>query len=370
MRYLKMKMSKVNKLNVSLSKLGFGAMRLPHKNEEIDQEQVNEMVKYAVDNGVNYFDTAYIYNNGGSETALGIALKQVKREDVFIADKLPMRKIVSKEGLDDLFNTSLERLQTDYIDFYLMHALEGELLDTIIKYDVISWALQKKKEGKIKYLGFSIHDDYEFLLKVLNLNDWDFAQIQFNYLDLDDNPGEKGYLELSKRNIPIVIMEPLKGGLLSDIPDSVAKPFRDIGGSNVSYSFRWLAEKEGIVTILSGMSNMAQLKENVEIFKYIQPLNTEEHKAILEVEQNLRALQKVKCTGCRYCMPCPFGVEIPDIFKGWNTKSIHSGSNWISGSHIDYESAAKCVECGQCMTHCPQHIQIPDMLKSVISEKE
>lgn len=366
-----MKMSKVDKLNVSLSKLGFGLMRLPHKNEnEIDQEQVNEMVKFAYDNGVNYYDTAYVYNNGGSEIALGTALKQIKREDIFVADKLPMRKITSKESLDELFNTSLERLQTDYIDFYLLHALDRGLLKTINEFDVVAWALQKKKEGKIKYLGFSIHDTYETLLEILKLNDWDFAQIQFNYMDAEDHPGEKGYLELTKRNIPIVIMEPLKGGMLSDIPDNIAKPFRDLNGSNVKFAFSWLAEKQGIVTILSGMSNMAQIKENVELFKDIQDLSTEEHNAILEVEKNIRSLQKVNCTGCRYCMPCPFGVKIPSIFKGWNTNSMNNGSNWISGSYIDYESAEKCTECGACMVHCPQHIQIPDMLKNVIAEKE
>ncbi len=365
-----MKMSKVDTLNVNLSKLGFGFMRLPRKNDEIDQEQVNEMVKYAYENGVNYYDTAYVYNNGGSEIALGTALKQIKREEIFVADKLPMRKITSKESLDELFNTSLERLQTNYIDFYLLHALDRGLIETIEKYDVIEWALQKKKEGKIKYLGFSIHDTYETLLKILDLNNFDFAQIQFNYLDREDQPGEKGYLELSKRNIPIIIMEPLKGGMLSDIPDNITKPFRDLNGTNVKFAFSWLAEKQGIVTILSGMSNMAQITENIELFKNIKPLNTEEHKAILEVEKNIKALQKVNCTGCRYCMPCPFGVKIPSVFKAWNTKSMNRGSNWISGSDIDYESAEKCAECGACMVHCPQHIQIPDMLKKVVSEKE
>lgn len=364
-----MKMSKVDKLNVNLSKLGFGLMRLPRKNDEIDQEQVNEMVKYAYDNGVNYFDTAYVYNDGGSEISLGIALKQIKREDVFIADKLPMRKITSKEGLDDLFNTSLERLQTDYIDFYLLHALDKGLLETIKNYDVIEWALKKKKEGKIKYLGFSIHDRYETLLELLELNDWDFVQIQFNYMDLLDQPGEKGYLELSKRNIPIIIMEPLKGGMLSDIPDNIAKPFRDLNGSNVKFAFSWLAEKKGIVTILSGMSNMAQITENVELFSNIQDLSKEEHEAIQEVEKNIRTLQKVNCTGCRYCMPCPFEVRIPNVFRSWNSKSMNEGSNWIKASEIDYESAEKCTECGACMVHCPQHIQIPDMLKKVLTER-
>ena len=364
-----MKMSKLDKLNISLSKLGFGAMRLPEKDGIIDQDHVNRMVKYAFDNGINYYDTAYVYDDGGSEIALGKALKQLKREDFFLADKLPFWKADSKESLDTIFNTTLERLQTDYIDFYLMHSLDRDSFEKMIEFDGVNWAIKKKKEGKIKHLGFSIHDDYDFLLEVLKQYDWDFAQIQFNYLDLDDNPGEKGYNELVKLNIPIIIMEPLKGGLLSDIPDNIAAPFRELGGSNVSYAFRWLAEKEGIVTILSGMSNMNQLEENIKVFEDIQPLNQEEHKAILKVEENIKALQKVKCTSCRYCMPCPFGVEIPDIFKAWNTKAMHNSSNWISGTFINYKSAAKCVSCGKCLSLCPQHIQIPDMLQKVISEK-
>lgn len=364
-----MKMSKLDKLNLSLSKLGFGAMRLPKKDGVIDQDHVNKMVKYAFDNGINYYDTAYVYDDGGSEIALGNALKQLNREDFFLADKLPYWKADSKESLDKIFNTTLERLQTDYIDFYLMHSLDRDAYEKMIRYDGINWAIQKKKEGKIKYLGFSIHDDYDFLLDVLKEYDWDFAQIQFNYLDLEDNPGEKGYNELVKRNIPIIIMEPLKGGLLSDIPDNIAAPFRELGNSNVSFAFRWLAEKEGIVTILSGMSNMKQLEENIEVFKDIEPLTEDEHKAILKVEENIKALQKVKCTGCRYCMPCPLGVEIPDIFKAWNTKSMHNSSNWISGTFINYKSAAKCVACGKCLSLCPQHIQIPEMLQKVIAEK-
>lgn len=364
-----MKMSKLDKLNANTSKLGFGLMRLPRKDDKIDQEQVNEMVKYAYENGVNYYDTAYLYGDGASEISLGIALKHIKREEVFIADKLPMRKITSKESMDELFNTSLERLQTDYIDFYLLHALERGLIETITNYDVIDWAIQKKKEGKIKYIGFSIHDNYETLLKILDLYDWDFAQIQFNYMDLLDQPGELGYLELKKRNIPIIIMEPLKGGMLAALPEKIAEPFKALGDSNVKYAFRWLAEKEGIATILSGMSNMAQIIENIEIFKDIQPLKEEEHQAILEVEKRINALQKVNCTACRYCMPCPFGVRIPNIFRAWNTKSMNQGSNWISGGNIDYESAEKCTECEACMVHCPQHIQIPEKLKQVLAER-
>ena len=365
-----MKTTELKNLNVTVSKLGLGCMRFPKKDGKIDQEQVNQMVKYAHENGVNYFDTAYVYDGGGSEIALGIALKQLKREEFFVTDKMPFWVAKTKDDLDKIFNKSLERLQVEYIDFYLMHSLYRDTYEKMMELDAFKWAINKKKEGKLKYLGFSIHDGYDVLVDVLKEHAWDFAQIQFNYLDLDDYPGEKGYDELVKRNIPIVIMEPLKGGLLADLPDNIAKPYRDLGGSNPSYSFRWLAEKQGIATILSGMSNMKQLQENVELFKDIQPLSDKEHTAILEVEKNIKELQKVKCTGCRYCMPCPHGVEIPDIFIAWNTKSMHKGSNWISGTDIDYESAQKCVKCGLCATHCPQHIEIPQMLEKVLSERK
>lgn len=364
-----MKLSHVPSLDATLSKLGFGAMRLPEKDGAIDQEQVNRMVKHAFDHGVNYFDTAYVYGDGASELALGTALQQLDRSKFYLADKMPFWSI-GENHLDACFQTSLDRLQTDYIDFYLLHCMGRDTYGAAKQLDAIKWAVQKKKEGKIRHLGFSIHDDYEFLLEILGDYDWDFAQIQFNYLDLQDKPGLAGYEELTRRNIPIVIMEPLKGGALADIPDHIAAPFRALGGSNVSYAFRWLAEKPGIVTILSGMSTLAQVEDNVRVFADIAPLSEAEHAAINQVEQNIKSTQKVPCTGCRYCMPCPMGVMIPDQFKAWNTQAMQPKSgNWISGAAVDAENAALCVSCGACMTHCPQHINIPEKLRELAAGK-
>ncbi len=351
-----------------LTKLGFGAMRLPYKDGDIDQQKVNEMVKYAIENGINYFDTSLIYHDGKSEVSLGIALEPFKRESYFLADKMSFWLVNSEEDLDKLFNTSCERLKTDYIDYYLMHSMTKEMFAKVKNLKAIEWALQKKKEGKIKHLGFSIHDDYDCLVDILNEHDWEFAQIQYNYMDLDDNPGKKGYDELVKRNIPIVVMEPLKGGALSNIPEHIATPFSELGKSNASFSFRWLAEQKGINIILSGMSDLNQLKENIELFKNISPLNEEEHQAILKVKENLKQLQKVNCTGCSYCMPCPIGITIPELFRSWNMRSMMKTHNWISGVDINKSLAEKCVECGKCMSHCPQNINIPEKLKQLVAE--
>ncbi len=366
MKYSKLIMK--DKEELSLSKLGFGAMRFPQKDDVIDQAQVNELIKYAFDNGVNYFDTAYVY--GGSEVALGKAIKQLKREDIFIADKMPFWGIDSEEFLERTFNESLERLQTDYIDFYLMHYMCKSNLTKLRKYSAIEFAKKMQKEGKIKYIGFSLHDDYETLVECLDLYDWDFVQMQYNYLDLDDAPGQKGYDELVRRNLPIMIMEPLKGGILSDLPDTVTAPYRALGGSNVSYAFRWLAEQKNIEVILSGMSSMAQLKENIEIFNTVSPLTEIEHNAIKEVMENVVKYQKVPCTGCKYCMPCPLDVQIPSIFKAWNMKAMpvqHTG--WVSGVAVDYNSAEACIDCKACTEKCPQRIDIPAKLSQLLAER-
>ena len=366
-----MKMSSWSKLGINTSKLGFGAMRLPKdKDGNIIQEEVNEMVKYAMEHGINYYDTAYVYGNGASELALGKALKQFDRKDFFLADKMPLFNPKGEDYLEKTFNTTLTRLGTDYVDMYLMHSLRKNSVKNMVNLDAINWAVEKKKQGKIKYIGFSIHDDYDTLLEILDLYDWDFVQIQYNYMDIDDAPGEKGYEELKKRNIPIMIMEPLKGGILADIPEKLNEPFRSLGGSNVSYGFRWLAEKDGIATILSGMSNMQQLKDNIEVFENLTPLKDEEYRAIEEVKQNIKNAQKIQCTGCEYCVPCPHGVKIPQLFKAWNVSAMRSGDNWINHGDIDYENAELCIGCGLCATKCPQHFDIPAKIKELLSEKD
>ncbi len=355
-----------------VSQLGFGAMRLPKFDGKIDQDETNAMVKYAFDNGVNYFDTAYVYDDGDSERALGKALKQLNREDFFVADKLPFWDDSEPNFMEKMFNISLERLGVDYFDFYLLHSMTKPTLEKVKKHGALEFVLEKKRQGKIKHIGFSIHDDVECLKQMFDLYDgWEFVQIQLNYLDLDGQPGDAGYQELVRRGVPIIIMEPLKGGLLADLPATIAEPYRKLSGNDSSFSFRWLAEKPGIAVILSGMSTMEQMQQNTELFNNITPLSEAEHAAIAEVGENVKKYQKVPCTTCAYCMPCPIGIDIPETFKAWNTKHLNTGNeNWISGTFIDYNMASSCVECNSCTKHCPQQIDIPAKLKELIAEGE
>lgn len=352
-----------------ISKLGFGAMRFPKIGELIDQDQVNKMIKHAYESGVNYFDTAYVYGDGASEIALGKALKQFPRDSFFVADKLPYFNLTSLEQRDEFLNTSLERVGVDYFDFYLVHAVNADDAPKIKQYDVINWAIEKKAQGKIKYIGVSMHDNSEFLTQLLDMYNWDFVQIQYNYMDTNHEPGTAGYEQLINRNIPIVIMEPLKGGVLANIPEHMVVPFKDIEKSPVEMSFRWLNEKDGILTILSGMSTIEQTINNCEIFSNLQPLTAKENIAIDKVVENILNSQKVGCTGCAYCMPCPMGIDIPATFKAWNTRSMNPSSNWISGTDIDIDIISKCISCGKCVGHCPQKINVPAMLSQIIKEQ-
>ena len=352
-----------------VSKLGFGAMRFPQKDGKIEQEQVNQMIKAAYDKGVNYFDTAYVYNAGASEIALGEALKQFPRQSFFLADKHPFYYLCNNDDRDVFFQVSLDRCQVDYFDFYLIHSVNSSNAKGIYDYEMVNWAIEKKNQGKIRYLGFSIHDTTALLNELLPLYDWAFIQIQHNYIDTEGEPGTSGYEELVKRNIPIIIIEPLKGGVLANIPPHMAEPFSALGKSNHSFSFRWLMEKEGLLTILSGMSNLEQTLDNLEIFNEEQKLSEEELSAIAKVKENILSGQKVPCTGCAYCMPCPVGIDIPNSFKAWNTKSMNETvkGNWISGTAVDADTIKKCIECGKCSGHCPQKINVPEKLKELLS---
>ena len=352
--------------DIKISHLGLGTMRLPLLNDIVDQKHVNMMIDRAIESGINYFDTAIVYHEGQSEVVLGNALSRHDRSKYYIADKMSFWNIKSNDDLDRVFNESLRKLKVDYIDFYLMHCLNDLTYGIAKKVDAFKWAIKLKEKGLIKYLGFSIHDDDILLLDVLKQANFDFAQIQYNYMDLDDKPGKKGYDILKEHKIPIVIMEPLKGGMLVDLPDNIVQPFIDIKQSNQQMAFRWLYQ-DNIFCILSGMSNIEQLNDNINIFNCFLPLNDIELSTIEQVKNNINKYKKVDCTGCKYCLPCPKNINIPNEFRAYNQISMNQSSQWISGALINKSSLKDCIECNLCVTKCPQSIQIPTVFKEMLN---
>ncbi len=363
-----------------LSLLGMGAMRLPvNQAGNVLQAETNAMVDLLMSNGVNYYDTAPVYLKSESEKALGIALARYPRKSYNVADKMPLWLVKSLQDRDRLFQESLERMGLEYFDFYLMHAMNQARVEMLKKWDFINWIIQKKKEGKIRYAGFSIHAPFSVLIELLNLYDWDFVQIQLNYMDHDDDPGYAGYQELLKRKKTIIIMEPVKGGTLANLSKTVGAPFKALKStaSDASYGYRYMMDMQ-VNVILSGVSNVAQVKDNLKTFAQHAPLSSLEYQAIAQVKENINRLQKVNCTGCRYCMPCPFGVDIPENFSEWNNWSMYQES--YQQMVKDYRrymkfpqgeaSAANCQKCGKCKIQCPQHIDIPTKLAELEAYKK
>lgn len=339
------------------------------ENGAIIQEKVNELIRLAMESGINYYDTAYIYHNEKSEEALAEALHQFDRKSYYLADKLPVHRLKSEDELDGYLDEMLRRLKTDTIDFFLLHAMNFERFEIAKKCNIAAWLDCKKKEGKIRYAGFSIHEKHELIDELLAYYPFDFAQIMLNYMDVVHEPGMIGYEKLTNAGVPVIIMEPLRGGSLAQIPDFIAKPFieYDPHRSYPSYSFRWLMEHSNILTILSGMNEMDQLIDNIKTFNDESAMTDEEKAAIEKVKAELETKQKVACTGCRYCMPCPAGVDIPGSFKAWNEQARVQYSKDASNIRLPKEHGPeKCVACGRCESLCPQNIRIIDMLKKCL----
>lgn len=369
---IKMEMRKLNKLNITTSLLGFGTMRLPlDANGQIDEQKAEEMLNYAINNGVNYIDTAYPYHNGESEPFVGKVLKKYRRDKYYLATKLPMWKIQTIEDVYNTFNEQLKRLDTKYVDFYLLHAMNKERFELTKKLGIIKVLEQFQKEGKIKYIGFSFHDSYEVFTEIINYYHWDFCQIQFNYMDTDEQAGLKGYNLAKTKQIPMIVMEPVKGGLLAKLPDPISQllPRTNSELTDSSFALRYVASYDNVAVILSGMSSLYQVKDNVQTFTNYEPLSNNEKEAINEVVKALKAGLKNGCTGCRYCMPCPKGVAIPNLFSAYNEYGIYQDeekfvkkiNNFIS-QNSDY---SKCIKCGKCEKLCPQAIKIRDELEKI-----
>jgi len=361
-------------LDVEVSALGFGAMRLPivdNDSSKIDQEEAIKMIRHGIDNGINYVDTAWPYHGGESEKVVGKALKNGYREQVYLATKLPIWECKEKEDLDRIFNKQLEKLDVESVDFYLLHALDEGHWQTVKDLDIIEWAEKKKEEGKIKYLGFSFHDSHQLFNTILDSHDWDFCQIQYNYLDTEYQAGQAGLQKAYAKGIGVVIMEPIRGGWLAqDPPQSAKKIFDSVGPDRtpVEWALHWIWSQKEPGVVLSGMSNMQQLKENLETASESEVglLKDSEFEMLGKAAEEMRG--PVTCTRCEYCLPCPEGVNIPENFFKYNqAKTLDKGEE-MAEAYFKLDETARasnCVECGKCEPQCPQNLEIIDLLKEV-----
>ena len=357
-----------------ISQLGYGCMRFSRKGSAIDFEKAEREVLLAIEQGVNYFDTAYVYP--GSEECLGKILeKNACRDKVCIATKLPQYMTRSLASIDKTFNEELSRLRTDHIDYYLMHMFtdlaEWERLKAL---GIEDWIERQKAEGRIRNIGFSYHGETEMFLKILDAYDWDFCQIQYNYLDEHTQAGRRGLQAAAGKGIPVVIMEPLRGGKLVNLPEK-AKQALAAGGHGYTpaeLGLRWLWNQPEVTCVLSGMNSEDMVNENIRIASEAVPghFKEEDFRIIEEIKKIIREREKVGCTGCRYCMPCPKGVEIPSIFYYYNLMYIDKTKasarfEFAQNLGIRREPgfASQCVGCGKCGQHCPQQIPIREKLK-------
>ena len=287
-----MEYSKIDKLNVDPSLLGFGCMRFPKKEDgTIDEVEAERMLDHAIESGVTYIDTAYPYHDGESEPFVGRVLKKYKREDFYLATKLPMFKIDSLEQAKEIFEEQMKRLDIDYVDFYLLHALNKDTWKKVIDLNIIPYCEELKKQGRIKNFGFSFHDDYEVFEEIINYRDWDFCQIQLNYIDTDIQAGMKGYKLTEEKNVPLVIMEPIKGGALASLSDDIEQVFTDYNPnvSISSWALRFVASLPNVKVVLSGMSTYAQVEDNLATFKDFKPLDQDEEKLVEKVANMIKA---------------------------------------------------------------------------------
>ncbi len=367
-----MKYRNFEKLGIHTSLLGFGCMRFPlDKDGNIDEARSMEMLDTAYQDGVNYYDTAYVYHGGKSEEFTGRFLEKYDRSTYYLATKLPIWDVNSVADAKRIFEDQLSRLNKSYIDFYLLHSFNRGSFDRMVSLGILEYMDQLKAEGKIRYLGFSFHDDYEAFEYIMRFRDWDFCQIQLNYMDAELQAGLKGYHLAADLGVPIIVMEPVKGGSIAKLPLNAVPVFEAIhqGKTPASWAIRWVASLPNVKVILSGMSDMEQVKDNLDTVNNFLPLNEEEYNAINTVADILRHRVKNGCTGCSYCMPCPAGVDIPRSFSLWNDfgrYENHGEMKWQWTFNFDESKKAKnCIECGQCEEACPQKLSIREDLKIV-----
>ena len=361
--------------NIEVPLLALGCMRLPMtKNNEIDQQELDRMVDYCMEHGANYFDTAYMYVDGKSEIAIGKSLKRFKREDFMLADKSPIYKMKTREDVRKIFDEQLKKCQVDYFDFYMCHNINKNTVDTYRNVNMYDELMKLKKEGKIKYLGFSFHGTPEILREVVKEHKWDFCQLQINYLDWDVVKAHEQYEIVQAENIPVTVMEPLRGGGLVNLSDKAMEKLKSTypDTTPAAFGLRWAASRKNVVTVLSGMSNLTQVKENIATFMNYKDMTEEEEKVADEIAKIIQSQGEINCTACKYCMEvCPRGINIPALFALYNQYKVTNNKMLFKiyyESLADNEKADQCIKCNLCNKNCPQALDIPNLLSKINDE--
>ena len=358
-------------LGKEISRLGYGGMRFPKNGDEVDMDAAVQLLRKAYEMGINYFDTAMVYHKGESEKIFGKAFEPYPRDSYLIADKMSIWLCSDEEDMKARFYNQLKTLKTEYIDFYLVHSLNRNHYKKVKDLHCVEFLQQMKQEGKIKHLGFSFHDTYQVFTQILNDYTWDFVQIQLNYLDWHNQGAEQLYRELERRNLPVMVMEPVRGGYLATIDSERAKPFLELEPqrSIASWAIRWVESLPQVAVVLSGMSDLQQLEDNVATMTHFEPMNEQELAAIDRVVEEIRKVNEIPCTGCRYCMDCPMGVDIPEIFSIYSQYKIFGKEKAFVQDYeevVEHGNGAEhCVRCMACTTKCPQMIAIPDKLEMI-----
>lgn len=363
--------------DVEVSLLGLGTMRLPcgteqkrESNPNIDYEKAQKLVDLAYKNGVNYYDTAYMYHCGKSEKFIGHALKKYPRNTYFIADKLPIWMCDTKEDMQRIFANQLERTGMEYFDFYLLHSLDKENFEKCEKLGAYDFIKQKQKEGKIKHIGFSFHGTVDDLRHIVSAHDWDFAQIQMNYLDWENQNAKMQYQILEDADIPTIVMEPVRGGKLALVNNEIKDMFKSKkpNMSIASWAMGFVASHKNIITILSGMNSEQQMLDNLSTLTNFKAFGDDEYSICFKAASILNKSEVIGCTGCDYCQPCPKGIKISSFFSLYN--SVVSGDVNIQQGREVYDSFAvnptACAWCNKCKNHCPQSISVPDVLEGKV----
>ncbi len=372
---------RTDKYGNKISILGYGCMRFTQSAGKINIEKAEKEIMEAYNSGVNYYDTAYVYPD--SEATLGKILEKNQiRDKIKIATKLPHYLIKKSDSIEKYFAEQLKRLRTDHIDYYLMHMLtDVKTWNKLKNLGIIEWISEKKKSGAIKQIGFSYHGNSEMFCELIDAYDWDFCQIQYNYMDENSQAGKKGLQYAASKNIPVVIMEPLRGGrLVNNLPKEANEEFEkyEIKRSPAEWAFRWLWNQPEVTCVLSGMNSIEMIRENVKTASEVQvnEFTEKEEELLKRVAKAINSKMKVACTGCRYCMPCPQHVDIPGTFAAYNRRYSDGKMTALkeyfmcTAMRKDSSAASNCIECGKCESHCPQHIEIRKELKKARKELE